>query len=91
MKKPLPEAPVPKGLYAWNSIHAGSFLLFVAATADYYKFIFLPGPSDYFLTCQDFAKGVESNVLEFVDTLPEDIYQETLSLSCPPKENILTT
>lgn len=78
--------PQQRGLYAWNSIHAGSFLLYVEKLKDCYKFLFLPGPTEYFLTFEDFSKGIQHNVLEFVESLPKDIYQESLSiplLSCP--------
>lgn len=77
--------PIPKGLYAWTSIHAGSFLLFVESLKDCYKFVFLPGPSEYFLTFEDFSKCVKSGTLEFVEELPDEIYQESIkiSLSCP--------
>lgn len=77
--------PIPKGLYAWTSLHAGSFLLFVESLKDCYKFIFLPGPSEYFLTFEDFSKCVKSGTLEFVEELPDEIYEESIkiSLSCP--------
>ena len=77
--------PIPKGLYAWTAIHAGSFLLFVESLKDCYKFVFLPGPSEYFLTFEDFSKCVKSGTLEFVEELPDEIYQESIkiSLSCP--------
>lgn len=77
--------PVPKSLYAWNAIHAGSFLLFVESLNDCYRFIFLPGPSDYYLTIKDFESCMLNNTLEFVETLPNDIYEESvrISLACP--------
>lgn len=83
MKNSLPTSPISRGMYAWNYIHAGSFLLFIGTSKGYYKFLMLPGPTEYFLTFEDFAKGIERNILEFVEVLPEEIYQETLSLSCP--------
>lgn len=79
--------PIQKGLYAWNSLHAGSFLLYVESLKDCYRFLFLPGPSDYYLTFEDFDKGMKTNILEFVDTLPNDVFEESLKLSllCPPE------
>ncbi len=77
--------PVPKGMYAWNAVHAGSFLLYVESLVNCHKFIFLPGPDDYFLTYEDFDSGVAKGVLEFVEVLPDEIYKETLLLSCPPR------
>lgn len=77
--------PIAKGLYAWNALHAGSFLLYVESLKDCYKFLFLPGPSEYFLTFEDFAKCLKSNTLEFVEKLPHEIFEESvrISLACP--------
>lgn len=82
------KTPIPKGLYAWNMIHAGSFLLFVEALKDCYSFLFLPGPSEYYLTFEDFEKSISNGTLEFVEALPDDIYEESLKISssCPPKQ-----
>ena len=83
--------PVPKAMYAWNSVHAGSFLLHVETLVNCYKFLFLPGPADYFLTNEDFDTAMKKGILEFVEILPEEIYQESLLLSCPSKNSIVTT
>ena len=78
--------PISKGMYAWNVLHAGSFLLYVESLKDCYKFLFLPGPSEYFLTSRDFAECLRKNTLEFVEQLPDEIFDETIkiSLACPP-------
>lgn len=86
-----PSIPTPKGMYAFNAIHAGSFLLFVESLVNCHKFIFLPGPSEYFLTYEDFEQATEKGILEFVEVLPEDIYHETLLLSCPIEKSRLAT
>ena len=71
--------PLNKGFYAWNSLYAGSFLLFIESKKDYYSFMLLPGPEEMNLTKETFDKCIQNNVLEFVESLPEDIYQETLT------------
>lgn len=78
--------PVPKGLYAWNRLEAGSFLLYVESLKDCHKFIFLPGPTNYYLTKEDFNACMDTNTLELVESLPDDIFQETIlfSLKSPP-------
>lgn len=92
-KKPnnLNYLPIAKGLYAWTVLHAGSFLLYVESMEDYYKFLFLPGPSEYFITTEDFTKYIKSNSLEFVEELPDEIFSETVkfSLNSPQKNMIL--
>ena len=85
-QKKLKIDPIPKGLYAWNAVHAGSFLLYTESLKDCYKFMFLPGPSEYFLTKEDFEACVSNGILEFVEPLPDDIYEESLKmLACPLK------
>ena len=90
-KKKVPKVsePISKGLYAWNRLHAGSFLLYVESLKDCHKFIFLPGPSDYYLTKEDFNSCIETNTLEYVEPLPDDIYQETISFSLTSPSNVL--
>jgi hypothetical protein len=73
-------APIKKGMYAWNSYHAGSFLLFLQTEKTHHEFLFLPGPSSMNLTFEHFSKAVNENVLEFVEILPDDIYNETLEV-----------
>ena len=90
MSKRSKNKPIAKGLYAWNFLHAGSFLLYVESLKHCHHFIFLPGPSDYYLTIEDFEKCIASNTLEFVESLPNDIFQESLRLSCPNKKNRVT-
>lgn len=77
--------PKSKGLYAWNAIHAGSFLLYVEKMKDCYKFMFLPGPTPFYLTFEDFEQCLNTNTLEFVETLPKDVFEESMKifLSCP--------
>lgn len=83
--------PIPRGMYAWNYTHAGSFLVYVESLKDCYEFVFLPGPSEYYLTQEDFKKAMATNLLEFVDVLPKEIYDETLALSYPTKKSKLCT
>lgn len=84
MRAPI-NRPKAKGLYAWNYLHAGSFLLYVESLKDCHKFLFLPGPSEYYLTFEEFSSCIHSNTLEFVESLPNDIFEESikLSLQCP--------
>lgn len=73
--------PTERGLYAWTIERAGDFLLFVEAQKDCYKFLYLPGASEFYLTFEDYTEAVKRGVLDFVDQLPEDIFQESLELS----------
>jgi len=80
-KKSSIKKPIDKGVYAWNSLHAGSFLVFMEELKECYKFIFLPGPSYMYLTPETFDTSLRNNILEFVEPLPDEIYEETVSLT----------
>lgn len=75
--------PAPRGFYAWNIERAGDFLIFVESLKDCYKFLYVPGATEFYLTVEDFTKALKTNVLSFVEQLPEDVYKESLELSCP--------
>ena len=83
--------PIEKGLYAWNTLHAGSFLLYTESLKDCHRFLFLPGPTEYYLTNEDFDSCLKNKALELVEPLPDEIYQETIqiSLACPSQKGKL--
>ncbi len=68
-------------MFAFTTERAGDFLLFVESQKDCYKFLYLPGASDFYLTFEDYTEAIKRGVLDFVDQLPEDIFQESLLLS----------
>jgi hypothetical protein len=41
----------------------------------------LPGPSPYYLTFEDFTNCVNKGILEFVERLPQEIFDESVKLS----------
>lgn len=79
-------SPLPRGFYAFNVGRAGDFILFVESTSDFHKFLYLPGADPFFLTHEDFSNSIDNNSLAFVEQLPEEIYNESLSLSCPNQQ-----
>ena len=81
LKPYLTNKPVLKGFYAWTSLHAGSFLLFVRTLKHHHEFIFLPGPSYMNLTDDDFDTCIKNKILEFVEVIPDDVYEETIQLA----------
>lgn len=70
--------PTKRGIYAWTSIHAGSMLVYHQSLKDCYEFIFLPGPSTMHLSEKTFVECINTKVLEFVEVLPQDVFQETV-------------
>lgn len=77
--------PVSRGFYAFNTLRAGDFLLYVESDNHSHKFLYLPGAHYFYLTEEDFSIAIQTNVLSFVEQLPENIYKESLELACPLK------
>ena len=89
-KEELNHQPIPRGFYAFNAERAGDFLIFVEAQKDCYKFLYVPGTDPFYLTLKDFTESIKRGVLSFVEELPEEIFQESLALSCPSKKEIVS-
>ncbi len=73
--------PLDRSLIAFTTERAGDFLLFVEVQKNCYKFLYLPGASEFYLTFEDYTESIKRGVLEFVEQIPEDIFQESLQLS----------
>lgn len=73
--------PAPRSIFAWNSLRAGDFIIFKESNKDFYEFVYLPGGDPFRLTIEDFTKAIKSGMLEFVEQLPEEIYNESLELT----------
>ena len=73
--------PPPRSIYAWNSIRAGDFIIFKKSNKNYYEFIYVPGGDAFNLTFEDFTNLIKTKILEFIEQLPEDIYNESINLT----------
>ena len=73
--------PPPRAIYAYTRIRAGDFLVFVEDMKDCYRFLYLPGANPFYLTLEDFATYIKDGTLEFVEQLPDEIFNESLALS----------
>ncbi len=77
--------PLCRGFYAFNTIRAGDFLLYIESDKYSHRFAYLPGGHSFYLTEEDFSAAIQTGVLSFVEQLPKDIYEESLMLSSPSK------
>jgi hypothetical protein len=82
--------PSPRGFYLFNVERAGDGLIFVENSLNCYKFLYVPGAEEFFMSHEDFDKSVKRGILSFVEQLPEEIYQESLLLACPKKQKKIT-
>ena len=81
--KPADYQPVDRGFYAFNVERAGDFLIYVKSLNDCHHFLYIPGASPFYMTFDDFTQSVKKGILSFVEELPEDVFKESLELSCP--------
>lgn len=79
----LPYQPKERGFYAFNFERAGDFLIYVDSTKVCHKFLYVPGADPFYLSFEDFTKAIQKGMLTLVEQLPEDVFQESLMLSCP--------
>ena len=85
-KQKLKIEPTLRGFYAFNMERAGDALIFVESQLHCHKFLYIPGGDPFFMTKEDFEQSIKRGVLSYVEQLPEDIFNESLVLACPPKQ-----
>lgn len=74
MKKRFKE-PKERGVYAFTKHRRGDFLLFIKNNSDAYEFMHLPDRYQIFLTPEEFNEGVTTKLLDFVEQIPEDVFE----------------
>lgn len=90
-KEKLKIEPTPRGFYLFNFERAGDGLIFVENSLKCYKFLYVPGADEFFMSHEDYEKSIKRGILSFVEQLPVDIYEESLQLSCPNKKTNIST
>ncbi len=78
--------PTKRGFYAFNSLRAGDFLIFIEEREHHYDFLYIPGGDFFHLTFDEFNKCIENQILTLVETLPENIFDETLTFALSNKQ-----
>jgi hypothetical protein len=75
-KKYKMHKPKKRGLYAFTKYKRGEFLLFMGLLDDNtLEFMQLPSCLQYFISAEDFNNGVITNLLEFVNEIPVDVFE----------------
>jgi hypothetical protein len=73
--------PLTRGFYSFDKLRAGDFILYVKSANKAHEFIYFPGGDFFYLTFEDFSKSIDTNIITFVEQLPEDIFDETINFS----------
>lgn len=69
------QRPQPRGVYAFTKHRRGDFLLFIKEDSEVLEFMQLPDRYQVCLTKQEFHEGVTTKLLDFVEQIPEDVFE----------------
>lgn len=67
--------PQPRGVYAFTKHRRGDFLLFVKEDSEVLEFMQLPDRYQVCLTKEEFHEGVTTKLLDFVEQIPEEVFE----------------
>jgi hypothetical protein len=62
-------------VYAFTKHRKGDFILFIKEDRDVLEFMQLPDRYQFFLTKKEFSEGVVTNLLDFVEQVPEEVFE----------------
>ena len=67
--------PQQRGVYAFTKHRRGDFLLFIKEDSEVLEFMQLPDRYQVCLTKEEFHEGVTSKLLDFVEQIPEEVFE----------------
>jgi len=73
-KKKL-KLPLPRAVYAFTKHRRGDFLLFIKEDSEVLEFMQLPDRYQICLTKKEFNEGLASKLLDFVEQIPEEVFE----------------
>ena len=76
LKKHINHKPKKRGLYAFTKYKRGEFLLYICSIDENtFEFMQLPSCLQFFISADDFNNGVVTNLLEYVNEVPLDVFE----------------
>ena len=69
------QKPQQRGVYAFTKHRRGDFLLFIKEESEVLEFMQLPDRYQVCLTKEEFHEGVTTKLLDFVEQIPEDVFE----------------
>jgi hypothetical protein len=67
--------PLPRAVYAFTKHRRGDFILFIKEDSEVLEFMQLPDRYQIMLTKEEFDKGITSKLLDFVEQVPEEVFE----------------
>ena len=74
-KKQKYKLPLPRSVYAFTKHRRGDFLLFIKEDLEVLEFMQLPDRYQICLTKKEFSEGVTTKLLDFVEQIPEEVFE----------------
>jgi hypothetical protein len=68
------QVPKERGTYAFMKHRRGEFILYLEQDGDVLRFMQLPDLYVIALSKEEFTAGICTNLLEFVEQVPEDVF-----------------
>ena len=75
MSKKKLKTPKERGVYAFTKHRRGDFVLFIKEDKGVLEFMQLPDRYQLFLTKEEFTEGLLTNLLDFVEQVPEEVFE----------------
>ncbi len=75
MSKKKYKLPLSRGVYAFTKHRRGDFILFLKEDSEVLEFMQLPDRYQIFLTKEEFTKGLSTKLLDFVEQIPEEVFE----------------
>ncbi len=75
MSKKKLNPPIPRAVYAFTKHRRGDFLLFIKEDSEVLEFMQLPDRYQICLTKKEFSEGVKTKLLDFVEQIPEEVFE----------------
>jgi hypothetical protein len=69
------QTPLVRGVYAFTKHRRGDFILFIKENFEVLEFMHLPDRYQIFLTKKEFSEGLTTKLLDFVEQIPEDVFE----------------
>ncbi len=75
MSKKKLKVPLERGVYAFTKHRRGDFILFLKEDSEVLEFMQLPDRYQICLTKKEFTEGITTKLLDFVEQIPEDVFE----------------
>ncbi len=75
MSKKKHKLPLTRGVYAFTKHRRGDFILFIKEDSEVLEFMQLPDRYQICLTKEEFSEGVKTKLLDFVEQIPEEVFE----------------